>query len=227
MQIGVLVLFLLISSMIESSANVGDTLDQCILRYGQELPVNGMSDPSRLIGTGHTFHKDNFIFIEYISDKVVQCEIILKSDNTGFSESDSEAVLKLLDGKWEKAAAPNWQKVWTRSDGSAASCTKLNPVMIVMSKSYIEAGVKKKNVAEPLPSEAEVKAYIVVGMDEDAVIKKYGVPMISEPSDKDGELLIYDAGPTREKMEFGYGGFEVFCKNHRVTDVEIIHKTVR
>jgi len=51
--------------------------------------------------------------------------------------------------------------------------------------------------------------------------------MIRTPSGNDGEVLEYSQPPGHKEMTFGYGGFEVFVKNGKVTDLEIIHQTVR
>ena len=96
-----------------------------------------------------------------------------------------------------------------------------------MSKKYALLAAAFKKEHPVFPSEAEARKYIEPGMDEEDVIKKFGGPMIRTPSGNDGEVLEYSQPPGHKEMTFGYGGFEVFVKNGKVTDLEIIHQTVR
>jgi len=96
-----------------------------------------------------------------------------------------------------------------------------------MSKKYLQLTSEFKKKFAEFPTEAEARKYIVPGMNEEDVIKKFGVPPIRTPSGSDGETLLYDAPPSKTEMTFGYGGFEVVVTNGKVTDLDIIHRTVR
>ncbi len=95
-----------------------------------------------------------------------------------------------------------------------------------MSKHYLDLMAEAKKKSTGLPSEAEARKYIVPGMNEEDVIKKFGIPPIRMPSGSDGELLTYTEPPSRN-MTDGYAGFEVFVKNGKVTELEIIRASAR
>ncbi len=75
---------------------------------------------------------------------------------------------------------------------------------------------------------------IKVGMAKDEVIKKAGPPLIEDDHPKiegqssDGQAVMYyfapaPKAPTKERG--AYGGFEVWLKSNKVTDVSIIHRS--
>jgi hypothetical protein len=208
--------------------NLGDTLDQCIARYGKEMPPNGITDPARIIGQGHIFQKDGIVFEEYISNGIVQCESMTKADGSLFSEKERNDVVQAesAGGKWNDPVTAKGQEIWLRADGAALSCPLAYPeIMMVVSKDYYLSEKAKSKAT--FPTEADVKSFVVVGMKEEDVTNRFGIPMTRDKGADGGEVLQYNAPPSSKKMTFGYAGFEVFCKNGLVTDLEIIHATVR
>ncbi len=221
-----LALIVLIANTIPCYANLGDTINGCIARYGQRLPPSGVSDPGRTGAPAALFTRDGYNFEVYFLNGVVGCESITKTDNSLLSEEDKEKIVKLesTGGDWAKPASAHGQVIWMRSDGAAIySYVSDTPMILVMSPSYIQLFSKRKNSPTGFPSEAEVKKFIVPGMKVEDVIQKYGFPGIRTPQDKDSELLMYIPPPGREKAKFAYVGFEVVVKSGKVADLEIIH----
>jgi hypothetical protein len=214
-----------------SRASLGETLDQCIARYGMEAASSGTSDSARIIGQGHTFQKDGFSFEEYILHGVVQCESITKTDNTLFSEKERQSILDFesTGAKWNGPFSIEGQEIWTRVDGAIMACFPLGATLIeTMSKDYLLAVKAAKTHPTAFPMEAEVRNIIVVGLEEDEVRKRFGIPSSQRPGHgKDEKVLEYLELPSRTKMTFGYVGFEVFCQKGKVTDLQIIHATTQ
>jgi len=231
MRIALILIFGVFTASISlCRANLGDTLDQCIARYGKRMPSSGLADPSRVGGEEVTFQHDGCNIEAYLFNGVVECETIMKTDNSLFSVPERDKIVKSesANGAWAAPVTVKGLLIWMRSDGAFISCYPLStPLIFVMSRKYIQLAAAFKKEHPEFPSEAEARKYIVLGMNEEDVIKKFGVPMIRSPSGSDGEVLDYSQPPAHKEMTFGYGGFEVFVKNGKVTDLEIIHQTVR
>jgi hypothetical protein len=194
------------------------------------MPASGVADPAQLGGVAVTFQQNGCNFEVYLFNGVVECESITKIDSSLFSDQERDKVVQMesASGSWAKPVTTHGQTIWMRSDGAAIFCyLSGSPLILVMSKSYIELASETKRKSSGFPSEAEVKKYVVPGMNEEDVIKKFGVPGIRMPLGSDGEVLDYVPPPSRKEMTFGYGGFEVIVKNGKVTDLEIVHETVR
>jgi len=226
----ILIFGLIISSVFPCRANVGDTIDQCIARYGKRLPPSGMSDPSRLGGEAALFQKDGYNIEVFLFDGVVACESISKTDGAFFSEEERNKIVQMetSDESWAKPITAHGQLCWMKSDGALIFCYQANtPLILEMSKHYLDLTSKAKKNARPFPSEAEVRKNIVPGMSEEDVIKKYGVPYLRTPSSSGGEDLDYIPPPFRTELAEGYGGFEVFVKKGKVTDLKIVLRSER
>jgi hypothetical protein len=221
-----LVVCVLMANMSPCRANFWDTIDQCIARYGDRQPPTGISDPGRTGAEAALFTKEGYNFEVYLLNGVVECEMITKTDRSLLSDKDKEKIIKMesTGSDWAKPIVAHGQNIWMRSDGAAiSSYASDSPLMFVQSPSYIQLSLKNKKNFATFPTEAEVRRFVVPGTKEEDVFKKFGFPGIREPQDQDGELLIYCPLPSREKAIFAYAGFEVFVKNGKVTDLEIIH----
>ena len=231
MRIAVL-LTIITLSISPSRANLGDTMDQCVARYGQRLPPTGISDPYRLGGDAARFQKAGYYFDVYLFNGVVGCESITKTDNSRFSPEETSKVVQMesVNGNWAKPITVHGQLVWVRDDGSMICCYPAStPLIFAMSKAYLDLAAAAKERAPKFPSEAEVRSYLVRGMSEEDVIKKFGIPPLRMPSTSEGggEDLIYTLPPPHKDVTYGYGGFEVIVKNGKVADWSIIHQSVK
>jgi hypothetical protein len=70
-------------------------------------------------------------------------------------------------------------------------------------------------------TEQEVKSSIKIGMDQKAVLERFGHPLSIQVG-QGFELWIYPTGPVVRPSDSNYGGFEVVFTNKKVTSVEII-----
>jgi hypothetical protein len=79
------------------------------------------------------------------------------------------------------------------------------------------------------PSEKEVRAFLIVGLDKQIVIKRYGEPLLKEPGPNGVETYYYNQPPYRASKDenFVYGGFQIYFVNNKVVGFDIIHKDVR
>jgi hypothetical protein len=219
-------------SIIPGRANLGDTMDQCSARYGQRLPPSGVSDPYRLGGDAARFQKDGYYFDVYLFNGLVGCECITKTDNSRISAEERTKVVQMesAEGNWAKPVTAQGQLVWVRDDGSAICCyPESTPLIFAMSKAYLDLAAEAKKTALKFPSEAEVRSYLVPGMSEEDVIKKFGIPPIRMPSTLPGggEDWTYTLPPAHKDVTYGYGGFEVVVRNGKVADWSIIHQSVK
>jgi len=227
-----LITLILTLSLSPGRANLCDTMDQCIARYGQRLPPSGISDPYRLGGEAARFEEEGYCFDVYLFNGRVGCESITKVDNSRFSPQERDKVVQMesTSGHWGKPLAMHGQLVWMSDDGSAICCyPEATPLIFAMSKAYLDLAAEAKKKVPKFPSEAEVKSYLVRGMGEEEVIKKFGIPPLRTPSTLPGggEDLIYTFPPPHRDVTYGYGGFEVIVKDGKVADWSIIHQSVK
>jgi len=205
---------------------LGDTIDQCISRYGKRLPPSGVADPGKTGAEAALFTHDGYNFEVYLLNGIVACESISKTDNSLLSDKDKEKIVKSesTGGTWAQPVSAHGQNIWMRSDGAAIlSYIPDSPLIFVMSPNYIQLTSKIKKASGSFPSEAEVTRFVVPGINVEDVIQKFGVPDIRLPQDKDGEVLTYCPLPSREEAKFAYAGFEVFVKNGKVISLGLIH----
>jgi len=226
------VITLLTLGVLPGRANLGDTMDQCIARYGHRLPPSGISDPYRLGGESARFEMEGCYFDVYLFKGTVGCESITKADSSRFSPEERDKVVQMesSNGKWAKPVAVHGQLVWMRDDGAAICCYPgSTPLIFAISKAYLDQAAKAKETVPKFPSEAEVRSYLVRGMSEEDVIKKFGIPPLRTPSTLPGggEDLIYTFPPPHKDETFVYGGFEVVIRNGKVADWSIIHQSVK
>ena len=71
-------------------------------------------------------------------------------------------------------------------------------------------------------TESDVKSFITIGMDQQAVQDKFGKPFLTQAAPDGGEVWEYDANPNNHSPALHYAGFNVFFKNKKVVDFGII-----
>src|ERR1700733_6596016 len=142
-----LIFSVLMANTIPCRANLGDTIDECIARYGQRLPPSGVADPGKTGAEAALFTHDGYNFEVYLLNGVVGCESISKADNSLLSDEDKEKIVKMesAGGNWAKPVSAHGQIIWMRSDGGAIfSYISDTPLILVMSQSYIQLTSKIK-----------------------------------------------------------------------------------
>jgi len=207
-------------------ANLGDTMDQCVARYGPSSPSTGVSDPAKTGAPAALFSHDGYDVEVYLLHGVVECEYITKTDKSFFSDADKKKVVasESAAGKWANPVTDRGQTIWMRSDGASIfTFNQDSPLIMAMSASYLQLAAKNKANSAAFPPEDEVKKFVVPGIKVEDVIQKFGVPSIRTPQDKNTDLLLYLPRPSAEKATFAYAGFEVIVKSGKVTDLSIIH----
>lgn len=70
-------------------------------------------------------------------------------------------------------------------------------------------------------TESDVKSFITIGMDQQAVRDKFGKPFLTQPAPDGGEVWEYDADPHYHSPSLHYAGFNVFFKDKKVVYVGI------
>ncbi len=60
----IMALCILTLGIIHCRANLGENMDQCVLRFGQPMPSSGLIDPPQLGGVASVFHKNGYEFEE-------------------------------------------------------------------------------------------------------------------------------------------------------------------
>src|SRR5260221_6693362 len=91
----ILILSLFTASIVPCHANLGDTMDQCIARYGKRMPPSGVADPAQAGGVAATFQQNGYNFEVYLFNGVVECESITKIDNSLFSDQEKDKVVQM------------------------------------------------------------------------------------------------------------------------------------
>jgi hypothetical protein len=161
-----LVVCVLMANTSPCRANLGDTIDQCVARYGARQKPTGVSDPGQIGAPAALFTHDGYNFEVYFLDGVIGCEMITKTDCSLLGDEDKEKIIKMesTGGDWAKPVVAHGQSIWMRSDGAAiSSYASDSPLMFVQSPSYIQLSLKNKKNFATFPTEAEVRRFVVPG----------------------------------------------------------------
>ena len=109
------------ASSVACRASLGDTLTQCIARYGS--PISQGKGDSTNGGYGwYDFRKGVFEIEESFDQGIVIIEVVWKTDRLAMSESEQETVLKANTGtgKWGQPKDGDRVRFWVRNDGAYA-----------------------------------------------------------------------------------------------------------
>src|ERR1700690_1327563 len=109
-------------SIVPCHAELGETMDQCIARYGQ--PVPQVTTPPGLPGKSVSFKKNGYVIMVAFLKGIAGFETIFKEDESELSDKEIEAILQAdnAGGKWGKPEQINSknERGWSREDGATA-----------------------------------------------------------------------------------------------------------
>ena len=120
-------------------ANLGETFDQCVARYGQSSPPRGYTDPDEAGEISYNFRKGGYMINALFFKDVDITEFITKEGGSSFSDDEKTDVLVAEGGKWAKSEMPSLGKLerWTRDDGATATYAVESPAMLLIAnKNY-------------------------------------------------------------------------------------------
>jgi hypothetical protein len=131
--------FLLMGSVCQ--ARLGETMDQCVARWGQSVPSPDFPPPgyeADTFATFATFQKGDYHIIVGFLKGVVGLEIIAKQESSDLSDNEKAAILEADSAGqiWIKSTTPNVNEIWTRNDGALASYDPFNHVITLKSNDY-------------------------------------------------------------------------------------------
>lgn len=113
--------FLLTSSVCQ--ARLGETMDQCIARYGKPPPLpDGVSlPPDSGFDSEAVFYKDGITIIAFFSNGVVVAEGILKRDQSAMSDTEKQTLLnsESAGSTWQITNETNAGVIYKRADDNA------------------------------------------------------------------------------------------------------------
>jgi hypothetical protein len=130
-------LFLLLSALTLSAtpcrANLGETLDQSIARYGQPSPPKGYASPNSVGGVSYTFQQNGYAISALFVKDIVPVEFITKKSNSALSNKEMQTVLRAEGGKWTVPEVRHGAS-WVREDGASASYEPPGNAMLLFIK---------------------------------------------------------------------------------------------
>lgn len=116
-------------------ARLGDTMDQCIARYGQPVLLKNNPAPIRFRLAWITFQKNVYdikiIFVNGIS----QVECVSKSNSSALSDNEKDKILQTNSKGWAWGKATGHDN-WVRTDGAVASYDPSKHDVILESASF-------------------------------------------------------------------------------------------
>lgn len=110
-----------ISDMNSCPADLGETIDQMILRYGNPIPEKSyyVDHPDEPVG--YLFVKNPYVITANFRNGVVSSEVISKKDHSSFSDAEIANLLNnnsLANQAWTGPIMLYKAKRWTRGDGA-------------------------------------------------------------------------------------------------------------
>jgi hypothetical protein len=129
-------------SIVPCRAELGETMDQCIARYGQPVPQD--TTPPGLPGKSVTFKKNGYVIMVAFLKGIAGFETIFKEDESELSDKEIEAILQadVAGGKWgkpEQLNLPHAKEMWSRDDGATAVYEPMKHGLVLVSKQYADA----------------------------------------------------------------------------------------
>ena len=104
-------------------ARLGETMDQCIARYGKPPPLpDGVSlPPDSGVDSEAVFYRDGITIMAFFSNGVVVSEGILKTDQSVMSDTEKQTLLnsESAGSTWKKTDETNVGVIYKRADGNA------------------------------------------------------------------------------------------------------------
>jgi hypothetical protein len=102
-------------------ADLGETFDQMIKRYGDSAPSKSyyLAHPTDL--PYYTFTKDKYVIEVHFDKGIVSDEIISKDDKSDFTDEEIANILKnnqLEKQEWKGPVINSYTKTWERQDGA-------------------------------------------------------------------------------------------------------------
>jgi hypothetical protein len=117
------------------------------------------------------------------------------------------------------------------------SLAKLPALVITLALSLVNGAGDEAPVSVQSPASAAKEKWVIdnikVGMTKEDVIRKVGLPLIEDDHPKiegqssEGKAVMYYFAPppkVNTLERWAYGGFEVWLKNDKVTNMSIIHR---
>jgi len=137
-----LITFIFISWPYYASANLGDTLRDCISRYGQPTS-HGKGDSTNAGYEWYAFKKGSLNIEETFSgrklNKIVIIEVFWNEDRSAMSDVEQATILRedSANKKWDKSESQSSKRndvdefftIWKREDGAHASYSSFTKQM--------------------------------------------------------------------------------------------------
>ena len=123
-----------LAGIVSCHASLGETYDQCVVRYGPSSPPKGYIDPNTAAGVNYHFTKGDFAFDVLFRKDVDTLEFITKKDQAQFTDQEKASLLMAEGGEWKetKTDADGSGQHWVRSDGALASYLSEAPAMLII-----------------------------------------------------------------------------------------------
>jgi hypothetical protein len=107
----------------------------------------------------------------------------------------------------------------------------LGLLILLVGCSQMSVNSSPPNKATEFPSEQEVDNFLKVGLSKEAVIAKFGEPLIKTPQPPGSnvdEIYYYFKPPPRllVAQHFAYDGFQIWFVKGKVSSFSIDHKSV-
>ena len=127
----ILIIIMLALTAVPCSARLGETLDQCVARYGPALSSFDTWSKGAFGDKSVTFSKNGYLVVVTFSQNKAVCEFFSKLDKTDLSETEQGALLDLESKGWHFEVIPDQQ-------GNISYLRKDNQVQ----GTYLSAGKK-------------------------------------------------------------------------------------
>ena len=116
-------------------ARIGDTMDQCIARYGQPVPAKKISVPIRFRLAWITFQNNGYDIKVIFVNGISQVECVSKSNSSALSDNEKDKILQTNSKGWAWGKATghdNWVRACLESHNLArARRLVIRPIMAI------------------------------------------------------------------------------------------------
>jgi len=128
-------------TVLPCQARLGETLDQCIARYGQPISAKDMPDA---LGVGEKeaiFQKSGYTIVVSFLKGSAGAEEFVKQGGSDLSDTERDIILQAdsARGKWIKSEKSGIEEIWVREDGAVALHNATKHYLVLETKECVTA----------------------------------------------------------------------------------------
>jgi hypothetical protein len=139
MKHSLLLVIALLSSALPSNARLGETLEQCVARYGNPVTPMDVADSSGGKKGQAIFEKNGYSIAIAFLGGISESEMFSKDDKSAFTDTEKDTILNANaeNLRWSLSTEPSVNDNWIREDDARAIYDRFGRTLLLATKKFI------------------------------------------------------------------------------------------